>query len=382
MKNTGFPLRQNECEQLYINAENIAGQGYQSKLSWSSDVLGNILCRGFLSHYSLSDHILLTFSLPLFCPNDELHIQPGQRFSYCKADYNGLREDIRNSPFTPICYSNCDKMLDECYKWINSKLIKYVPVRTKFRSTLSPWISSSTSHKIKQLNTAKKHHKNVFHLEDIVNDMISHDFTSYQEKVISSRDTHLHFKSLRNSNRLPEKMHFNDVELTSPAKKADCINSFFHSVYLPCDDKSGWFPPRSIDGSAFSQHWAVVLRLLHNIESDCILLLNAGCFKNSWSWQSPPCSLQGISYRHFKVSLSSVQQLQTAFFVSPAVESWLYVSFIQKKDLRVLSRIIDLCACLIQPASYLNAASTRVSSITSSLSWPENNTVLLRGSRP
>ena len=145
-------------------------------------------------------------------------------------------------------------MLDEWYKWINSKLIKYVPVRTKFRSTLSPWISSSTSHKIKQLNTAKKHHKNVFHLEGIVNDMISHDFTSYQEKVLSSRGTHLlfkHFKSLRNSNRLPEKMHFNDVELTSPAEKADCINSFFHSVYLPCDDNSGWFPPRSIDGSAF-----------------------------------------------------------------------------------------------------------------------------------
>ena len=145
-------------------------------------------------------------------------------------------------------------MLDEWYKWISSKLIKYVPVRTKFRSTLSPWISSSTSHKIKQLNTAKKHHKNVFHLEGIVKDMISHDFSSYQEKVFSSRDTHLlfkHFKSLRNSNSLPEKMHFNDVELTSPAKKADCINSFFHSVYLPCDDKSWWFPPRSIDGSAF-----------------------------------------------------------------------------------------------------------------------------------
>ena len=66
---------------------------------------------------------------------------------------------------------------------------------------------------------------------------------SKQERMCISR--------LWNSNRLPEKMHFDDVELTSPAENADCINSFFHSVYLPCDDNSGWFPPRSIDGSAF-----------------------------------------------------------------------------------------------------------------------------------
>ena len=119
--------------------------------------------------------------------------------------------------------------------------------------------------------------------------MISHDFTSYQEKIFISRDTHLlfkHFKSLRNSNRLPEKMHFNDVELTSPAKKVDCINSFFHSVNLPCVDNSGWFPPRSIDGSAF--HYTGPLCSDYSITSDCILLLSAGCFKNPWSWQSPP----------------------------------------------------------------------------------------------
>ena len=338
----------------------------------SDDFIDVAIDHPFLSHYSLFDHIPLTFSQPLFCPNDELHIQPDQRFSYSKADYNGLREDIRSSPFTPICYSNCDKMLDEWYKWINSQLIKYVPVRTNFRSTLSPWISSSTSHKIKQLNTAKKHHKNFFHLEGIVNDMISHDFTSYQEKVFSSRDTHLlfkHFKSLRNSNRLPEKMHFNDVELTSPAEKADCINSFFHSVYLPCDEKSGWFPPRSIDGSAF--HYTGPLCSDYSITLNCIRL---HLIAQRWMFQKPvvltisPCSLQGISYRHFKVSLSSVQQFQTAVLRFPSSGKLVVCVLYTKKDLRVLSRIIDLCAFLIQPASYLNAASTRVPSITSSLS--------------
>ena len=112
----------------------------------SDDFIDVAMDHPFLSHYSLSDHIPLTFSLLLFCPNDEVHIQPGQRFSYCKADYNGLREDIRNSPFTPICYSNCDKMLDEWYEWINSKLIKYVPVRTKFRlDPVPPLIKSNSS---------------------------------------------------------------------------------------------------------------------------------------------------------------------------------------------------------------------------------------------
>ena len=307
----------------------------------SDDLIDVAIDHPFLSHYSLSGHIPLTFSLPLFCPNDELHIQPGQRFSYCEADYNGLREDIRNSPFTPICYSNCDKMLDEWYKWINSKLIKYVPVRTKFRSTFSPWISSSTSHKIKQLYTAKKHHENVFHLEGIVNYMISHDFTSYQEKVFSSRDTHLlfkHFKSLRILNRLPDKMHFNDVELTSPGEKADCFNSFFYSVYLPCDDNSGWFPPRSIDGSAFHYTWPLC--------SDYSITLNQIAYYCSALdvLTISPRSLQGISYRHFKVSLSSVRQLQTAFFVSPAVESWLYVSFIQK---RISEFYHELSTCVL-----------------------------------
>ena len=77
-----------------------------------------------------------------------------------------MNKQYSNYYFTPICYSNCDKMLDEWYKWINSKLIKNVPVRTKFRSTLSPWISSSTSHKLKQLNTAKKHIKMFFILKE------------------------------------------------------------------------------------------------------------------------------------------------------------------------------------------------------------------------
>ena len=99
----------------------------------SDDFIDVAIDHPFLSHYPLSDHIPVTFSLPLFCPNDELHIQPGQRFSYCKADYNGLREDIRNSPLSQLV------CLNELYKkWRITLTREGKNLFTRYSGTLAP----------------------------------------------------------------------------------------------------------------------------------------------------------------------------------------------------------------------------------------------------
>ena len=98
-------------------------------------------------------------------------------------------------------------MLEEWYAWIWHKLNIFVPKRTTFRSSLSPWITSQTSNKIKRLNTARKTgKKTVPQLEAKVKEMIMNDQLLYQERVLAARDSHTlfkHFKSLKDSKRLP-----------------------------------------------------------------------------------------------------------------------------------------------------------------------------------
>ena len=77
-----FISKHNMTQKVYLPAR---GSNNLDLIHTSDDFIDVAIDHPFLSHYSLSDHIPLLFSLPLFCPNDEPHIQPGQRFSYCKG---------------------------------------------------------------------------------------------------------------------------------------------------------------------------------------------------------------------------------------------------------------------------------------------------------
>ncbi len=63
---------------------------------------------------------------------------------------------IEENPFQPYCYSNLNFLLQKWYQWLWATIDKHVPGTTKHRSKLQPWISSQTSHLMKQLGTLKR----------------------------------------------------------------------------------------------------------------------------------------------------------------------------------------------------------------------------------
>ena len=75
--------------------------------------------------------------------------------SYCKADYPRMEELIIQNPFETFCWSNIAHLVEMWYKWIRGIIRETTPLRTKLRSNLPPWVTSSTSHLIKKLHTAK-----------------------------------------------------------------------------------------------------------------------------------------------------------------------------------------------------------------------------------
>ena len=59
-------------------------------------------------------------------------------------------------PFSPICFTNIDRMSDEMYEYINNLISNFVPKRTMHRQKLPPWVSPKTSNLIKILETKRK----------------------------------------------------------------------------------------------------------------------------------------------------------------------------------------------------------------------------------
>ena len=73
-------------------------------------------------------------------------------FVYKKAIWEEMNEFIRQHPFQPYCLSNVELMLDHCYQWLHGILQDLLPITTKHRSELAPWVGSDSSNLIKKLN--------------------------------------------------------------------------------------------------------------------------------------------------------------------------------------------------------------------------------------
>ena len=78
--------------------------------------------------------------------------------SFCNGEYKLLNDLIIDNPFDTYCWSNPNVIVQHWYKWLLDLLSSTIPKRTKHRTSLLPWISQSTSHMIKCLNTARKKH--------------------------------------------------------------------------------------------------------------------------------------------------------------------------------------------------------------------------------
>ena len=88
-----------------------------------------------LKIFSLSDHIPILLDHDL-SPAKNKKTELPKILSFCKCDYDGLKENLRLNPFNLICYSNCDRMLSEWYHWLFEAITKFTPRRSKHRTNL------------------------------------------------------------------------------------------------------------------------------------------------------------------------------------------------------------------------------------------------------
>ena len=124
-----------------------------------------------------------------------------KHLSYCKGDYQLLNNLIAQKPFQGICWSNTSVLSTKWLQWLEELIQISVPKRTAHRSQLAPWITSSTSHMLKKMNTERK--KCDFHqksssklktLEQTCATLVENDKANYQNILASTRKTELLFK--------------------------------------------------------------------------------------------------------------------------------------------------------------------------------------------
>ena len=118
-------------------------------------------------------------------------------WSFGSGDYDRIVGAMKDRAFNPQCYTNVDKRYNELQDYLTDLIDTHIPKRTKYRQSLPPWITPSTSHQMKILNTQKRflvkrptsYRKiKVFKLESQITELCEHDRISYQEKNFASRN--------------------------------------------------------------------------------------------------------------------------------------------------------------------------------------------------
>ena len=133
-----------------------------------------------------------------------------KEYSFSKCDFNALASLMIETPFVPKCYSNCDKNIEEFYSWIYQLIEQVTPVGTLHRSSLAPWVSSSTSHLIKNLNTVVKLLKikpcntlliKKCSLQATLFDELCKDLCEYQQTIFATKNSSKMFRHFRQLKR-------------------------------------------------------------------------------------------------------------------------------------------------------------------------------------
>ena len=106
----------------------------------------------FMTIYDLSNHfpVAVDIEFTLFLEKPVF-----DSYSFGGANYHEIADFMLLHPFQPNCYTNIDKMNDECDEYLNSIFQRFIPRKTKHRQSLPPWFSHNTSHLLKRLNTQR-----------------------------------------------------------------------------------------------------------------------------------------------------------------------------------------------------------------------------------
>ena len=108
--------------------------------------------------HDCSDHIAIRTAIELE------HFDPPPAmtnfYSFESGDYDRIVSAMEDRPFNPQCYTNVDNMYNELQDYTTDLIDTNIPERTKYRQSLPPWITPSTSHQMKMLNTRTRLTKN------------------------------------------------------------------------------------------------------------------------------------------------------------------------------------------------------------------------------
>ena len=215
----------------------------------NGDILSDVCIDNFLKSHFASDH--LPYKARIQFQSNEIfrRDRPHEieldfaKFAYTKADWRAINDQIAEEPFMPYCYSNVGVMTRLWYQWIYSILIKHIPLQTKHRLSLAPWVTPSTSNLIKiratlTNNYTKKPSKaNLRKLEKLqtnlayalLMDQQNHERELFKEGRFDKLQKYL--RNVRRSTTLSSEMYLDGEKTRSDQDKAELFNQYFHSVY-------------------------------------------------------------------------------------------------------------------------------------------------------
>ena len=154
-----------------------------------------------------------------------------------------MTDIMSNCPFSPVCHTNIDNTFFKLCQYTENLLQECVPLRTRHRQEMPPWITPSLSKLINKLKTPKKmllewptaNRKSfVSELENVLVECCEVDRLSYQENPFNSRNNKKTFKHLNHLNKTNcfLKIMYTDNETSrSENEITRFFNEFFPLVY-------------------------------------------------------------------------------------------------------------------------------------------------------
>ena len=144
-----------------------------------------LIDESFEKSFPLSDHRPVK-STWLCSGTPTANERRSKTYSFTSCDYDDAKNMIFETPSSPICYSNINKMVGEWYDLIFKIIDAYVPVRSNHRAQLSPWVTGRTSNVLKKLSTAEKHKKSDPKIPSLRNEAalyLDEDRVEYETKL-------------------------------------------------------------------------------------------------------------------------------------------------------------------------------------------------------
>ena len=153
-------------------------------------------------------------------------------FSYSRVGFNNVNKYIIENPFSPYCYSNCNKLLETWYEWLHEIMLATIPIRTNHRSSLPIWVTLPTSCIIGKLKSLQRKLNSepspalrnvVISLEDLVASKINEDLMLYEESIFKSRQfstIQRYLRYIRRPDPIPTEICHENSQLTRAKRRA------------------------------------------------------------------------------------------------------------------------------------------------------------------